>query len=144
MPRGRSLADLDRDRNIISSRSEGSLSQFVAAKGAPTALRNDPPTLATGSLPPDLENISVQSGQGATRDADVSKAAQAREAIKDAAAKKKIDPRILAIDPSERHLLPALAIQSGMAEARKLMWKHMDPNARSRYVMRKAVPPSQG
>ncbi len=140
--RNRNLAGLDHDRQTLSARGDGTLSQIVAAKSSPTSIRGNGPELGTGSPPLGMADIRVQQGSGTVRDANVSKAAWAREAIKTAAKKKKIDPRLLAIDPSDQHLTPALSLQAGMGQVRKLMWKHMDPKARSNYVMRKAVPPS--
>lgn len=146
VPKHRSLQDLWKDQRNLAARNEGTLGQFVAAKDRPTAIRSQPgPQLSTASIPPDIQpNVEVRQGTGAVRDADVSKAAWAREAVKTSVSKgKAVDPRILAVDPSERHLLPALSLQAGMGEARKLMWKHMSPVQRSNYLLRKTVPPSQ-
>lgn len=59
------------DVRSIQARREGTLSQFFAAKNTPQSLQTQyPPTLATGSMPPDVAGPpEIQHGTGTTRDA---------------------------------------------------------------------------
>lgn len=102
-------------KNIQAQR-DGSLSEFIAAKQHPTNLRSQfPPTLATNEA-------DTFHQKPVTTDPAASDNFRDGFAPKTSSEKTAADPR--------------LALQKGMNEARRLMYKHMAPTDRASYLLR--------
>lgn len=98
--------------HFIGAREGGTLQQFIAAKTNPTALKSQfPPTLSTETTPPHLSG-EIPPGSGGAL-----------------------------LQGREKHAfsIPLLSLQKGMTSARGLVWKHMSPEKRSKYLLQRAM-----
>jgi len=84
-PQRRQGATLQGDIRSIRARNDGTLSQIMAAKSAPNALKSsDHPTLSTGGVDSDVSSgANVNRGTGLIRDAETQKVADARQLLRE-------------------------------------------------------------